>query len=263
MNGTVPASGFWEGRNRGRHINYLELAAVFNTLNTFEPQLRGKNVLLWEDNMTVVHVLTNRTTRSPELMRLLRRVWFLLDTVGVSLEVKYIASGDNHLADALSRGSPFDELMLRASAWTTLQRRFGPHTVDRFASKANALLPRYNALLPDGSCEGALALAQSWTDENNYAFPPVAELPRLAQLLAEAPPSAPVVATVVTPYWPASAWWQLLTEQAASCELHRLYDLATAPASLPASALHALSGATLAVFRVGPQGGSTGRQQAA
>ena len=102
-----------------------------------------------------------------------------------------------------------------------------------------------------------MALAQDWTAENNYAFPPVAELPRVAQLLSEAPPSAPIVATVVTPYWPASAWWQLLSEAARSCKLHRLYDVASAPASLPTSAQHALSGATLAVFRVDHRVGST------
>ena len=85
-----------------------------------------------------MHVLTNRTTRSPELMHLLRRVHFLIDSLGIDLTVRYIASKDNSQADALSRGSPFDELVLRRQAFDALDVRFGPHTVDRYATAANA-----------------------------------------------------------------------------------------------------------------------------
>ena len=87
LNGTVPAHGMWTGRACGRHINFLELLAVHRTLQAFLDRLRGKSVLLWEDNMTVVHVLTNRTTRSPELMHLLRKVWLLIDSAGIQLSV--------------------------------------------------------------------------------------------------------------------------------------------------------------------------------
>ena len=126
LDGTVPASGMWMGRTRSRHINYLELLAVHHTLLAFGDELRGHSVLLWEDNTTVMHVLTNRTTRSPELMHLLRRVHFLIDSLGIDLTVRYIASKDNSQADALSRGSPFDELVLRAGRPSTRSTALWP-----------------------------------------------------------------------------------------------------------------------------------------
>ena len=91
------------------------------TLQQCYGELQGASVLLWEDNMTIVHVLTNRTTRSPELMHLLRKLWRLLDTAGIKLEVRYIPTDENTFADYLSRGSPFDELVLRSSAWANLE----------------------------------------------------------------------------------------------------------------------------------------------
>ena len=247
LDGTVPAQGMWTGRERGRHINYLELLAVHHTLAAFLDRLEGQSLLLWEDNMTIVHVLTNRTTRSPELMHLLRRVWYLIDSAGIQLQVRYIASAENSLADALSRGSPMDELTLTPAAWADLERRWGPHTVDRYATAENAQLSRFNTLLPDARGDGAGALSQRWEGENNYAFPPVTELPRIAQLLYETPS---VACTVVTPYWPAQAWFQQLTELAVRVEVRAWHDVAAAPTWLHGSAQHALTGAMLAFFRV-------------
>ena len=247
LNDSVPAAGIWTGRSRGSHINVLELLAVHRSLDAFLDKVSGKSVLLWCDNMTVVHILTNRTSRSPVLMQLLRRLWFLIDAAGISLTVRYVSTHDNNAADALSRGSPFDELVLRPSAWTALERRFGPHTIDRYASASNACLPRFNTASPGGGGEGALALSQRWEGENNFAFPPPAELPRLAQLLYTHPT---VEATIVAPYWPAMPWFQLLSEIASRVELVSAAATARFPPALHGSAQHVLTGAMLAFFRV-------------
>jgi hypothetical protein len=247
LDGTVPAHGMWTGRDRGRHINYLELLAVHRSISVFLEPLRGRSVLLWEDNMTVVHVLNNRTTRSPALMRLLRRVWYLIDAAGITLNVRHIPTEENTWADALSRGSPLDELVLRPAAFASLERRFGPHTIDRYATYENAQLRRFNTLLPDARSVGAGALSQRWEGENNYVFAPASDLPRIAQLLHERPG---VACTVVAPYWPAQAWFQQLTELAVHVEVSAWQDIALCPAWLPGSARHALSGAMLVCFRV-------------
>ena len=261
LDATVPASGMWTGRACGRHINYLELLAVHHTLQAFGSQLRGQSVLLWEDNMTIVHVLTNRTTRSLELMHLLRRVHYLIDTMGVNLTVRYIASKENSQADALSRGSPHDELVLRPEAFRRLERRYGPHTVDRYATAANAQLARFNTLLPEAGGEAAMALSQQWAGENNYVFAPPSELPRVAQLLFETPAAS---ATLVVPYWPAQAWFQQLLELAVRVETHAIASVAMLPDWLHGSARTALTGGMLSFIRVeGRPAGSTARSSAA
>ena len=82
------------------------------------------------------------------------------------------------------------------------------------------------------------------------------ELPRLAQYLSENPD---VSATVLAPYWAAQPWFQLLASVAARVEVAPLAEWARPPPGLPASAQHALSGATLVCFRVegASLGGST------
>ena len=247
LNSTVPAHGFWRPRDRSRHITYLELLAVHHALQAFLARLRGRSTLLWCDNSSVVHILTNRTTRSPEMMALLRRVWWLLDSAGVDLRVRWISTHENDFADALSRGSPHDELTIDDACWARLQRRFGPHDVDRYSSVTNARCARFNTEMPGPASEGAPALAQDWKGANNYAFPPMAELPALAQLLA----SQPLLrATVVAPHWPAQAWYQQLLEASSYVELWPALSVCTPPSGLHGSAQHVLSGATLAFFRV-------------
>ena len=235
------------GRDRGRHINFLELAAVHKTIASFEAALRGSSVLLFEDNMTVVHVLTNRTSRSPELMHELRRLWRLIDTLGIDLSVRYIPTDANTMADALSRGAPTDELTLTDAAFFELDRRWGPHTIDQYASAANARLPRFHTAFPDAKGLGAGAMAHDWSGENNYAFPPLAELPRVAQLLFERPS---IACTVVAPYWPTQAWFQQLVDVSLHVEICAASTVSTLPPALHASARHAMAGATLAFIRV-------------
>jgi hypothetical protein len=242
LDGTTPAQGFWRPSDRSRHITYLELLAVHRSLQVFLEQLRGRSTLLWCDNASVVHILNNTTTRSPEMMALLRRIWWLLDTAGIDLRVRWISTHENVLADALSRGSPHDELMINDSTWARLERRFGPHDIDRYANAANARLPRFNSEVPSP------ALAQrDWLAANNYAFPPVAELPALAQYLASQPGMR---ATVVAPHWPAQAWYQQLVAASSYVELWPALSVATPPMGLHGSAQHVLSGATLAFFRI-------------
>ena len=186
-------------------------------------------------------------------MHLLRKVWRLIDQAGIALSVRYIKSEDNSWADALSRGSPFDDLEITAPAWAQIERQWGPHSIDRYASADTARVERFNALLPCQASEAAGALTQDWHGENNYVFPPPAELPRIAQLLQERPA---ITATVVTPYWPAQAWFQQLADIAETVESRPIATVAQTPGWLPDSARRALTGATLTYFRVaGHRGG--------
>ena len=105
-----------------------------------------------------------------------------------------------------------------------------------------------------------MALSHDWSGENNFVFPPVSELPRIAQLLFEQPA---IRATVVVPYWPAQAWFQQLLEVAVSVETHELSQVAAPPAWLHGSARTALTGAMLSVIRVpGRPVGSSGHARA-
>ena len=213
LNHQQPARGFWQAHQRGLHITLKELKAVRLTVETFLSQLRGRRVLLWEDNMAVKHILTNLTTKSPEMMRELRKLWYLLDTNDITLRARYIRSASNVWADRLSREIDSNDWMFNPHIFAYLDGLWGPHTTDRFATSNNTQLARYNSPTWDPRSSGVDAMAQSdsdWRHENNWINPPWALLEDVVTKLRNSGGAA----TVLAPHWPDSIAYQLLQNMA-------------------------------------------------
>ena len=68
----VTGADRWDPATAKRHINVKELLAVQHALRLHLPQLEGQRVLLLTDNTTVCHILATGTTRSTELLPVLR-----------------------------------------------------------------------------------------------------------------------------------------------------------------------------------------------
>jgi len=207
LNMRLPARGFWRAHQRREHITLLELRAVHYSVEAFLSSLRGRHVLLREDNQAVCALLRSWSSRAPRLQERLRLLWELLDTNDITLVPRYIRSGDNWWADGLSRSEDRGDYRLHPRVFARLQRLWGPCTVDRFATANNAQLPRFNSAWACPGSAGVDAFAQpDWAEEVNYCNPPWELLDRLAQHLRET--GAPAV--VVAPHWPAQAWYQAL-----------------------------------------------------
>jgi hypothetical protein len=91
-------------------------------------------------------------------------------------------------AGTLSRELDTEDLQLNLRIFEHLQHRWGPHTIDRFASMLNAQLPRFNARWRDPLCENIDCLHMSDAAsrrENNYCNPPWSALPAMAAKLAQ------------------------------------------------------------------------------
>ena len=247
LNNTTPARGFWNAYERTRHITELELEAVHNVIRSFLPQLKDRHVFLHEDNQAVVHMLVHYSSRSPHIMRRLRALFLLLDLNNISLTVEYIRSEANVWADQLSRELDTEDWRLNPAVFLALEKEFGPHTVDRFASVTSAQLARYNSRWRDPYSEGVDSLHLDWRGENNYVNPPWTLLPQVAQKLSE----TPVPCTVVCPYWVGAPWFQQLHELATHLWVYPpRYDFFL-PSRLGASAPVGPAGWSTAVFRLG------------
>eukprot|EP00873_Tetraselmis_striata_P028203 jgi/Tetstr1/448467/TSEL_035735.t1 len=175
------ARGFWSSADERQHITWKELKAVRLAVESFLPHLAGRNVLLLEDNQAVYHILSGLTSRSPEMMAALRRLC--------------------------------DDWQLDPLLFAEMESRFSPHSIDRFASALNTLLPRYNAALLDPTCEAVDSLHLPDADrrrEDNWCNAPWPLLPDLVHKLQQ----SGAAATVVAPRWEGKAWHQALTEMA-------------------------------------------------
>ena len=121
-------------------------------------------------------------------------------------EVVWVPSAENGEADEESRLIDHDDWSVEKWVFLEAERRWGPHTVDRFASHNNAWLPRFNAKRWCPGVEAVDAWAEVWTVENNWAVPPMGQVGDVLRLLEE----QRACATVLLPNWSAQPWWPLL-----------------------------------------------------
>ena len=200
-----PAWGFWSPEVADLHITYRELRAVRLFIEHYVESLRGRRLLLYEDNQAVVAILTNLTTRSPLLMGELRALVELLAEADISVRATYIRSAANKVADYFSRIVQPHEYAVAADVFSRVAADWGECTVDAFASAATAMLHRYWAEShSDEGAEAVDAFAQQWEGERLWLHPPPHLLPQVAQFLRE---HAAVEAHVCVPLWPGEAWY--------------------------------------------------------
>jgi hypothetical protein len=178
------------------------------------PELvRSRHVRFMGDNQAVVAVSTSLTSRSPALMAETRTLFDILDTLDVTSTDEWLATHLNVEADRLSREADSGDWRLNPAEFRRLDRDWGPHSVDRFATENNTQLARFNSAWAQPTSEGVDAFAQTgWADERNWCNPPWALLPRLVRMLRE----TGAAATVLAPDWPAQAWYQQLAEMASA-----------------------------------------------
>ena len=94
----------------------------------------------------------------------------------IVLEAQWIPRSLNERADLLSRFIDKDDWSINASVFRDIDAKWGPHTIDRFASHYNAQVPRFNSKFASPGCSGVDALSQDWRDENNWVCPVVSAI---------------------------------------------------------------------------------------
>ena len=77
------------------HITFKDLKAVRCAIQAFIPELKGRRLLLHEDNQSVIGVLTHLTSKSPTMMCELRKLFLLIDTYDIKIRTQYIKSAAN------------------------------------------------------------------------------------------------------------------------------------------------------------------------
>ena len=89
-------------------INWRELHVAVRALATWSAALAGRRVIFHIDNAAAGCIIRRLYTPIPDLMELLRQWCLIVEQHRIQVAVRYIATADNTLADALSRGD-FDK----------------------------------------------------------------------------------------------------------------------------------------------------------
>jgi hypothetical protein len=90
-----------------------------------------------EVNQSVVGVLTQLTSRSQAMISELRKLFLLTDEHDISIKTRYIRSVANVWAKRLIREIENSDGKLAARIFRYYDKRWGPHSIDRFAPFAN------------------------------------------------------------------------------------------------------------------------------
>ena len=206
-------SGTWPEHLKGSSINFLELMAVFLSVQHFLPLLRSECVQVLTDNTTAIACIHNQgTQRSPKLLALTTSLLEFCHLHSIRLSMKHICGTLNVLADKHSRALPIStEWSLDLQTFRWLCSLSVPPQVDLFATRENHLLPAYVSPCPDPGALEVNAMSLSWDEwESIYLFPPVQLLSKVVPRLARFPGRGILVA----PFYPQASWLPLLLSRA-------------------------------------------------
>jgi hypothetical protein len=121
----------------------------------------------------VMSYLNRMTGRMRHLAKIVRVIHSEVMKMGLSLHAIYIASKKNNIADAISRIKEYYNWEVLESDFQKLEKKWGLHTINRFADYRNSKLGQFNNRFMNLNSEGINALIQDWSNENNYVVPPI------------------------------------------------------------------------------------------
>jgi len=209
LNQAAEARGYHSADRNGLHINCLELGAITLALQSFRALIPAGTVIrLRTDSMVALGVLEAGSSRSPVLMAQYRALHELCDAMRVELRVEHISSVLNDWADRLSRENDSTDWTLSSAAFQQLEQRYGPHSVDLFATELSTRCLRFYARRHCPGAIGINALRHPWAGENAWANPPFHLVGAVVYRIV----ATRATVTLVAPVWRAQPWWRAAVE---------------------------------------------------
>ena len=122
----------------------------------------------------------------------------------VSIEMEWIPRTENEQADTISKIQNPDDWELSFKIFYEIERRWGSHTIDRFANFRNTKLARFNSLSwnPGSKKRRCLCIGLAWRERLSSVF----LIPRVLRHMM----NYQEFGTVIVPFWPGAIFWPLL-----------------------------------------------------
>jgi len=241
--------GQWNAEERLEPINALEMRAVFLALKGLLNNEKNRHIHIRSNNVTTVsHINKMGGTRSVRLVEITKLLWGHCLQNGLTITAEYLPGKNNVLADRLSRETTdSSDWKLDPVVFAELNKRFGPFTVDLFASRTNRQLQAYFSWKLDPDAQAIDAYLQPWGEHLGYAFPPFCMISRcLAKVRKDV---AEMV--IIMPTWNTQPWYASLLDMV--CEKPILLPQSKSLLQSPAGENHPLietKALTLAAWRI-------------
>ena len=204
-------SGKWTMSEALKHINFLELKAVYLALQALKDLVSGQAVRARVDNTTAMFYINKMGgTHSQSLCSLTWDLMHWCKENCVRLKATYLAGVYNLIADMLSRKSKVfpNEWTLCRNVVARIFKDLGRPHIDLFASSINNRLPTFVSMVEEENSFAVDALALSWEGMFAYAFPPISLIPRVLQKIK----CHNCTVILVVPKWPGRPWYSELLD---------------------------------------------------
>ena len=135
--------------------------------------LRNKVVLVETDISSTKAYINHMGGRKIMLSAIAREIWHTAFQYGIQLVAVHRPGKLNEKADRLSHWKRDSSVLkLDPAVFKYTDRRWGPHTVDLFATRLNRQIHSFVSSKPDPKCTTTDGLRFPLTGENAWCFPP-------------------------------------------------------------------------------------------
>ena len=197
---------------------HRELLTIQYSLEAFGDILNGSRIKWFTDNQSTSRI-TEVGSMKFELHVLAYKIFSHCLQHNIELVVQWIPRELNRQADFLSKIGDCDDWQITGELFRVLEERWGPHTIDCFASFENAKTRRFYSRFWNPGSLGMDAFYQSWQGENCLLVPPVNLVAQVLQRMS----IQRATGTLVVPAWPSAVFWPLLWYRYSDCIVEYMY----------------------------------------
>lgn len=207
-------SGRWSAEEAVNHINYLELLAIFYTLQALFSDKRQKHIEVQSDSVSAVAYVNNfGGMQCLKMDKLAADIWLWCINRGIHLSAVHIP-GSINTADFYSRNfSESTEWQLKRSIFVRLCKQYFTPDVDLFASRLNKQLDCFVSWFPEPGAFAVNAFSLSWSGFSPFLFPP---FNLVGKVLNKVVQDRVEKALIVLPYWPSQSYFPIFLENLCS-----------------------------------------------
>ena len=160
------AHEFFSQEEQGQSSTLRELLGIQGTLGAFLDWCQGAEVYIQTDSLNVVHVHM-KGSRKRVLNAAAKRLYWFCREHSILLNVNWVPREENQQADDASKLADSDDWCLNPSIFRDLDARWGPHSIDLFASSRNSHCERFFSRYWCPGCLGVNAFSHDWSQENS------------------------------------------------------------------------------------------------
>jgi hypothetical protein len=202
--GIYAMAGLWSKEQCFFSTNWRELMTWVYQAEEFHEHLVGKVSVYATDSTVAVRYIKKVYGKSPILSRISAAQTKKMEVLGIIQVPKHVSQEEIKSSDILSRLREKEDLTATPRAFMRWCASLDFHpTIDAFASRFSAKVPRYFARLPDDQSAGTNAFLQVWNQETLYVFPPPTLIHKtLAKILV-----SQTSAMLVVRDEPFQTWW--------------------------------------------------------